>query len=1583
MTSRVPHTEDYHTLLKHEYAQYEESESFKDVSLTEDDFADLGISDEIIQTLLEEEFLYQLDTDLYRTLHMDVAFRASDIRVQHEGSQYILENDLKLKERPILDLDYVEFVHDDEKFQYLFSLIEHELGSQDLAESFFEALRKYGIVGLSKYQYDSIIETFEEDNDAVISAPTGFGKTLVFQIPSLVAALRDQEKDGVKSVFFYPRNALGSDQMDRLVQILQYLNEEFPGRDLTVGVDIGATSGYNMDEGDELLGAECTHHGSKLIYKNGQAYCPSGDHYLDFIQPARPQIYDNPPDLLISNIWAWQHRLIKSNLWSNGYLGDHINYIVFDEVHEYRGVVAGVVKYFIRTIQRLVAPNSRLLLSSATIPGLENFIESITGQMMSNILDLVYDSEEHGEDRQKLELYLLAGVNPHTSWETYAHELGIYLSTANRLKSNKNLQSLIFVDSIKNIQRLYRQTLQAIDLGDPRDHLSSQLESTDPYTYWIYNGEYKLSDSELYSQKVDDLRDEIKNNVQFHHSNRPDRHEIEDDLTEGNIDLTYATSTLELGVDYERASVVVNAGIPFSLESIPQRVGRAGRNEESSLNTSLSIITVRNNPLEYMYLQRGIEGLTDVDRMPEIPVSDDNHFVVLYSALLYIAARLVSDRGPLDDDVDSASMVMSYLDEHETEVLGALGTNEDISRTKEDVEEVLEILQAEDIDEVYEDILQTIKTSGILARTEDILQRVEDLSLNLRANVDEVPARDRENVEVLIDELDSVISKNSDVEDLGDAEELLFDLDTAISEIKERIRSVNHPLYEYRSNLNEISSDRIGECLDDLSDIDRISREIQQHEGDESLYIRASEVYNEIREAYTLIQVLESLVGFRYMGNEFIDHKVDVETEQNTAPEQEESLSNVVARMSPFEMQDLPIESGDARDITKHVGGRYSWFIEPENYYLLSEGEDQFWDIKNSLDEAGVALGSSTEYPSMRVPRTIEFVDFLSRDAFTLKINCQTDNGTKPLYIRYGSDEIVNSEIKGRYSIKQNIKELGDQSNPNYSTVKEATERKLESIGDRLIQNNPWGANFDYISACQIGRAISTDPTCQQCPAEIQEDCQLCDGKEHWSTYRKMFPKVHVNKEVRNYPKTDRVLSLDLDTVTYDDLTDDIEFVYNKVNVNIPTSYKYYQREFEVKPIGYRARTSLVNLPLNETFIDIIIDNLLAQRPNLTRLLKYKYYMYTKYRGLGHTSEVAPEVFNYDPDAINPDSQEFREFARESLTHTLAHMLYLYIVKEVGVDAQKLSCHPQDGEIVIFEDSKRNGMGVVETIRNRLDNKGAFGVFDEFGNDILDFLSDHDDRIEAQMKQKDDNTIKKLENKDDQIASLSSEMEDLNQKIEQQVDLQFVDFSTYRYLLLDRLEEDDEETAEYVLPLVQARGVPHLCYDGCNECVILEKYCNEPFGQSYLLSKKLLQAFLNYYQGGSASAVKRGLGHELRDLFSNANELRVKTPFIDQFGIDLLQDLIDGGTDVTLVTRREDNSRWISQLEKMNLKLKFAEEYGASHAKAYYMKNDESSLLAKGSVNLQQKGFLENEENMSLVWDKDEILSIVEDIEGI
>jgi superfamily II DNA/RNA helicase len=119
-----------------------------------------------------------------------------------------------------------------------------------------------------------------------------------------------------------------------------------------------------------------------------------------------------------------------------------------------------------------------------------------------------------------------------------------------------------------------------------------------------------------------------------------DREEIEKAFVDGKLGVLISTSTLELGVDYPNVTFIGIVGVPFMLESIPQRIGRAGRNLERTLYTTLAIIILRNTPLELYYLynpEELIEGFKNKD----IPVAWKNTAVKRY----HIFSLLMDEMG--------------------------------------------------------------------------------------------------------------------------------------------------------------------------------------------------------------------------------------------------------------------------------------------------------------------------------------------------------------------------------------------------------------------------------------------------------------------------------------------------------------------------------------------------------------------------------------------------------------------------------------------------------------------------------------------------------------------------------------------------------------------------------------------------------------------------------------------------------------------------------------------------------------------------------------------------------------------------
>ncbi|KXA92032.1 hypothetical protein AKJ64_04205, partial [candidate division MSBL1 archaeon SCGC-AAA259E17] len=956
--------------------------------------------------------------------------------------------------------------------------------------------------------------------------------------------------------------------------------------------------------------------------------------------------------------------------------------------------------------------------------------------------------------------------------------------------------------------------------------------------------------SEIPSEPIDRLKEEIWENIERHYSYKTGSYDVEDDIRAGNIDVVYSTSTLELGVDYDAASVVVNAGIPFSLESIPQRVGRAGRKTETSLDTSLSIITVRNNPLEYFYLYEGISNLTDIDKMPAIPVSSDNHFVILYSTLLYISALMTKEGRRLGGSIEDVSEVLEYLDKNRTKILDTLDAESDIKRVKEDVSELVNIISEEEMDETCRDVENYFNRTWLDKTFKDIFEDSDALLDSVQEKIEDVPKRNRGDVKKKISSLTQLLEEVKR-KNLEDTENILLNLSDKLGELKSILRPPSHPLFGIRSEIVELNS-KIEKCLGRIRDLKEVSTSLERFRGKGNLYSRACEVYRDTQDATRIIQVLESLIGFKYMGNEFMDKEVTVDAEYNINSK-DESLSNLVTRVPPFEMQNVPFQTREGKEITELVGGRYAWLIEPRNrnYHILSENMDSkvVW---KSLDQSGLGKGKSTKREDLLIPEEIRFLDFLGQEPFTIKIFGKgTKSGKKPLYLHYGSSRLVNSKVIRDYTVKQEIQQLGTRKKDNlFSHIKNSTIEKLNEINENLKdKGNRWGASLDYISVCRIGQALSTDPFSFRCPKEIREDCGLqCDGKKYWRRSRKMFPKVYLNKKVRMPPSvsSESPLFLDYRATTYDELVENIEFAYDSAQLNIPAGNVYFQREIKLEPLGYEAKTSFLTFEINDHFLDFTIERILEQKPEIVDLLKYKYYMYQRFLEEGHTAEVAPYVLEYEPEDVDTSSSSFRDYLRKSMIHTLAHLLYTHIATKVGIDPSNITIHIEGSKILLLENSKKDGMGIVETTQSKLDEKGVNAIFENFVTEMSDFLEDHEKRInerEKEIRKESTSNLKRIKKQNEKISNIQEEMKSLNEEIKNHVDPEFLDYSTYRYLLLNRLNID-RETSEFLLPLTNAQGFPHLCEDGCNDCIILKNYCNEPFGQGYLLSRALVPTSL-------------------------------------------------------------------------------------------------------------------------------------------
>ena len=205
----------------------------------------------------------------------------------------------------------------------------------------------------------------------------------------------------------------------------------------------------------------------------------------------------------------------------------------------------------------------------------------------------------------------------------------------------------------------------ALYYREPKDHFDPNIvnDPNDPYNYQVY---MKRGDT----FNPDRTPGELFNYVKIHYSGVQDREKIEQDFTSGRLGVLLSTSTLELGVDYPNVSIVATVGVPFMLESIPQRIGRAGRNPIRTLNTTLAIIILRNTPMELYYMYKP-EDLVEGFRKKDIPVAWKNIAVKKYHSLFTVFDEMgrngeytyiLRTDGRLHDLVDFIDNIIDYID---------------------------------------------------------------------------------------------------------------------------------------------------------------------------------------------------------------------------------------------------------------------------------------------------------------------------------------------------------------------------------------------------------------------------------------------------------------------------------------------------------------------------------------------------------------------------------------------------------------------------------------------------------------------------------------------------------------------------------------------------------------------------------------------------------------------------------------------------------------------------------------------------------------------------------------------------------
>jgi len=255
---------------------------------------------------------------------------------------------------------------------------------------------------LYEHQEKAIIDVIKYKKNMVITTGTGSGKTEAFLIPLLINLIQEAftwnkqgKTDALRSIIFYPLNALAEDQMVRLRKSLErqevrewYQQNEMLKR-ITFGRYISRTPKNKNDtkfkdiksrwDSVKRIIDNCNDEKQLIKLKELIYSAPCCD--IDSSEIIdRVSMQKNPPDILITNYSMLNIMLMRNEEQSlfdktREWLSMNKNNIftlVIDELHTYRGTAGTEVAYIIKVLlHRLglspTSPQVRFLASSASM----------------------------------------------------------------------------------------------------------------------------------------------------------------------------------------------------------------------------------------------------------------------------------------------------------------------------------------------------------------------------------------------------------------------------------------------------------------------------------------------------------------------------------------------------------------------------------------------------------------------------------------------------------------------------------------------------------------------------------------------------------------------------------------------------------------------------------------------------------------------------------------------------------------------------------------------------------------------------------------------------------------------------------------------------------------------------------------------------------------------------------------------------------------------------------------------------------------------------------------------------------------
>lgn len=343
-------------------------------------------------------------------------------------AQYFAENELLLKAtEDMLSKDGVLFQEPFIESTKSYIVTTDGFDSADLPKHIKEYLNELILQKLSVLKNPYLhqiqaLEKFYKENDLLVTTGTGSGKTECFLWPILTKLIDEAvnsphawEVSGIRTLVLYPMNALVSDQLGRLRNIMgrsddAYMNtiRLFAGKTVRrplFGMYTGRTP-YPREDNEKknkdlakLISSnflKCSVEASIELSRIGRIPSKDLDVFVRNLQNGeqitgetdselytRYEMQKKCPDVLITNYSMLEYMLMRpieqcfwreTRKWLNYSVNNRL-LLVIDEAHMYRGASGGEVSLLIRRLMNKLGVNRNkvnCILTSASVKGKEN-----------------------------------------------------------------------------------------------------------------------------------------------------------------------------------------------------------------------------------------------------------------------------------------------------------------------------------------------------------------------------------------------------------------------------------------------------------------------------------------------------------------------------------------------------------------------------------------------------------------------------------------------------------------------------------------------------------------------------------------------------------------------------------------------------------------------------------------------------------------------------------------------------------------------------------------------------------------------------------------------------------------------------------------------------------------------------------------------------------------------------------------------------------------------------------------------------------------------------------------------------------